>query len=173
MIAKGKTYALLHVGNDVLHLGDGLARELVVFRRRHGGQLNFLVLQLELEALDGKLHFLDSLVTQALVQLLALGVGAVFAGGGDGSELKSKGKLEVRLGNDLRLLRVEAELVLEGEATVFDGVEVSASVLAAIEKDRWMVGMVYLSFSREISERASWVSARRSLMCLTAGESSC
>lgn len=101
------THSLLHVGNEVLHLGDLVARHVVVLGRVHHREVHLLVLELELRALDRLLQLGGRLVPQALVELLRPVLRGVLARRGDGRELERKGKLEVRLSDDLRLLGEE------------------------------------------------------------------
>lgn len=121
-------YSLLHISDDFLHFLNGLPRHLIVLGRRHGRKLNLLPLKLQLGALDGKLHMLDSLVAEALVHVLALRSLTLLAGSGDGGEFKGEGELEVGFGDDLGFLRVEFQLVLERDATVFDGIGIPETV---------------------------------------------
>lgn len=106
------TYSLLHVADHFLHFLDGFPCQLIVLGRGHGSKLNLLVLELELGALDGQLHLLDGLITHALVHLLALSASAIVISDGHGSKLQSQGELEVSLGDDLRFLGIELQLVL-------------------------------------------------------------
>jgi hypothetical protein len=66
------TYSILHICNNFLHicnLGDG---DLVVIRRECRCKLNFLILQLELGAVDGRFELLHSFVSQALIDMRLL-----------------------------------------------------------------------------------------------------
>ncbi len=119
---------MLHVGNELLHLDDVLAEKLVIRGRSRGRNLHLFSLQLESEALDGQIHLLDSLVAKILINLLALGVGAVIARTGNGREFERKRELVVRFGNDFGFLGVELELVVERYAAVFDGIGVAVTV---------------------------------------------
>lgn len=98
---------MIHIGNHLFHLLNGLASELVILGRCHGCKLDFLVLHLETEALERKLHFLDSLIAHRLVHVLAHSTGACHAGRGDGCKLEGQRKLEMRLGDDLRVFGVK------------------------------------------------------------------
>jgi hypothetical protein len=102
-------------------------------------ELDLLVLQLELGALDGRLELLGRLVTQLLVDLArwgARGRRRVFSTNlivrlrRDGRELEGQRELEVRLGDDLRVLAVQLLLVPEGLPGVGDGVRVPETRLA-------------------------------------------
>ena len=113
---------MLHVGNNLLHLSNGRTRQLIVLRRGHGSKVHLLVLQLELEALDGELHLLDGLVAEVLVHGVALLILAVLGRDGDGGELEGEGQLVVGLGDDFRIGGVNLHLVLErGTAVLYRG----------------------------------------------------
>lgn len=104
-------------------------------------ELDLLVLELELGALDGRLELLGRLVAQLLVNL-ARWVARGGGGGGvsgtallvrlsrDGRELERQRELEVRLGDDLRVLAVQLLLVPEGLPGVGDRVRVPETRLA-------------------------------------------
>lgn len=115
------TYPLLHVGNNLLGVGDLLPRHVVVVRRVVHGQLYLLVLQLQLGASDCCLKLRGGLLTQGLVHVLHT-LGLVVVGGDDRRELECQRELEVRLGDQLVLLRVQALLVRQGLARVRDGI---------------------------------------------------
>lgn len=134
-----ETYSLLHIGNDLLSLGDLLPRNVVVLGRVQRRQLDLLVLQLELGALDGGLELLGGLVAQLLVDLTrwgadgsrrVLGTGLVVRLRRDGRELERQRQLEVRLGDDLRVFPVQLLLVPEGLPGVGDRVRVPGARLA-------------------------------------------
>lgn len=130
-----KAHPLLHVGDDLLGLGDLLPRDVVVLGRVQRRELDLLVLQLELGALDGRLELLGRLVAQLLVDLARWGrrsvAGALLVRlGRDGRELERQRELEVRLGDDLRVLAVQLLLVLEGLPGVGDRVRVPETRLA-------------------------------------------
>lgn len=57
-----RAHPLLHVGDDLLGLGDLLPRDVVILGRVQRCELDLLVLQLELGALDGRLELLGRLV---------------------------------------------------------------------------------------------------------------
>jgi len=63
-------YTLLHVGNHILDIGNSLACLLILLGRIHHCQLDLLILELKLRAIDGLLELCGSLVAEALVDLL-------------------------------------------------------------------------------------------------------
>lgn len=103
-------------------------------------ELDLLVLELELGALDGRLELLGRLVAQLLVDLarrVARGGGGGVSGtallirlGRDGREFECQRELEVRLGDDLRVLAVQLLLVPEGLPGVGDRVRIPETRLA-------------------------------------------
>lgn len=110
------TYPLLHLSNDLLGLDDLFARNVVVLRVVQGGQLDLLVLQLELGACDGGVELASCLVTEFLVDLLGPSTCAtrtiLVLLRGDRGELQGKGKLEVGLGNEFRVWADELLFIL-------------------------------------------------------------
>ena len=116
------TYPLLHIRNNLLHLGYPLPRKFVFLRRVDGCEIHLLVLQVEPGGVDGGLELLGSLLPQGHVDrgrvasllriLLCLG---------DGCEFQRQGHFEVRLGDDLALDRVELCLVGERLTRVLGG----------------------------------------------------
>lgn len=110
------TYPLFHLSNNLLRLDDLFARDLVVLRVVQGGQLNLLVLQLELGARDGSVELLSSLVTELLVDLLGASTCATRAVlvllRGDRGEFQGKGELEVGLCNEFRVWADELLFIL-------------------------------------------------------------
>lgn len=110
------TYPLLHLSNDLLRLDDLFARDLVVFRVVQGGQLDLLVLQLELGARDGGVELASCLVAELLVDLLSASTRTTRAVlvllRGDRGELQGEGKLEVGLGNEFRVWADELLFIL-------------------------------------------------------------
>lgn len=134
-----EAHSLLHVGDDLLGLGDLLPRDVVVLRRVQRRELDLLVLQLELGALDGRLELLGRLVTQLLVDLArwaarcrrrVFGSALIVRLRRDRRELERQRQLEVCLGDDLRVLAIQLLLVPEGLPGVGDGVRVSETRLA-------------------------------------------
>lgn len=95
-----------------------------------GGDLNLLVMQLHLGAVDGRSELLDSLVPQLLVDLLGgcagCGVAGLLVLLRDGGELERERELVVGLGDVLVVFRLEFLLVLEGFSGVGDRVRISA-----------------------------------------------
>lgn len=123
------THSLLHVGNNFLHIGDLLSRELIVFGRMQRRQVDLLRLQFELGAVDGSLELLGRLVPHALVDRLglALGLAVLVPRARHGRELEGERQLVVGLGEDLGLLRVELLLVLERRPRILDRVGIPAT----------------------------------------------
>jgi len=99
------------------------------------GELDLLVLELELGAVDGGLEGRGGLVAEGLVDLVAASSSSSSAGGGilggvvvgrlgDRGEFEGQGELVVGFGDDFGLEGVELLFVLERGARVDDGVGV-------------------------------------------------
>lgn len=128
---RGQTHPLLHIPNNLLQLPNLLPQRDPLLRRRRSRQLNLLLLHLQPRALNRGPQLLARLVPLRLVdhRLGAdLGPRGRLLRRGDGGVLEGEGELEVRLGEDLRLGRVQGLLVGQGGAGVGYGGGVAAAV---------------------------------------------
>ena len=147
------TYPLLHFGDEVLDLRDLLARYLVVLGRVHHSELDLLVLELEFHALDRGLELDGSLVPKTLIKLLVAILGGILAGRGDGGKFKGQGKLEMRFGDDLGVIRMQFLPVFQRRATVRNCKTVPLGPLARTDslrsEIRHVVAILLLIFQRD------------------------
>ena len=124
---KKNTYSFVHVGNNLLDVGNLTTRLLVFLGRVARCELNFARGKLELGAGNGRLKSFHGLRAQFYVVLGLCagrgraGVGVAVLGWGQRGKLEGKGQFEVGLGDNRVVGLVYGLLVVEGLATVVDG----------------------------------------------------